>query len=99
MPVTHLGLVNDFEECLKKGGIYKFEITSDEMPHLDGEAPILSPLGVQDFLTQELMKQDSTWARVVKRLAVFDTVWIYRRTGHATYEVTCIIPPPIIDGT
>jgi hypothetical protein len=95
MPVTHLGSINDFEECLKTGGTYKFEITADEMPQLAHEVHTLSPLGVRDVPTQELMKQDSTWARVVKRLAAFDTVWIYKRNGHLTYEVTCIIPPPL----
>jgi hypothetical protein len=95
MPVTHLGSVNDFEECLKNGGTYKFEITADEMPHLASETHVLSTLGVQDVPTQALLKEDTTWAHVVKTLATFNTVWIYKKMGPSTYEVTCIIPPPI----
>jgi hypothetical protein len=79
---------------MERGGTYKFEITIDEMPQLASDEHMIAPLGVQDFLTQELMKQDGIWAGVVKRLATLGTVWIYRRSGPFTYEVTCIIPPP-----
>jgi hypothetical protein len=95
MPVTHLGSVDDFEKCLEDGGTYKFEITADEMPQLVCEIRMFALLEVRDPQTQDLMKQDGTWARVVRRLAAANTAWIYRRTGLSTYEVTCIIPPPI----
>src|ERR1700744_2730330 len=97
MPVTHLMPVTGFEECLKKGGIHKFEITADEMPRLSMEMQAIIPLSVEDFQTQELMKKSGTWAAMVRRLAGFNAVWIYRRNGHFTYEVTCIIPPPSDD--
>jgi hypothetical protein len=94
MPVVHLGQVNDFEECLKSGGTYKFEITIDEMPHLAQASHALLPFEVQDLTTQDLMKLDTTWARIVRSMATLKTVWIYKRSGQLTYEVTCIIPPP-----
>ncbi|MBE1162000.1 hypothetical protein [Dyella acidiphila] len=94
MPVTHLMSVVEFEQCLKNGGTHKFEITIDEIPQLSGELQTLSPLKVEDFQTQELMKQSGTWATIVRRLAAFNAVWIYRRNGHFTFEVTCIVPPP-----
>jgi hypothetical protein len=94
MPVMHLKSVVNFEMCLQNGGTHKFEITLDEMPQLSVEMGTLSPLGVHDFQTQQLMKQDGTWADIVRRLAALDAVWIYRRNGKFTYEVTCIIPPP-----
>lgn len=94
MPVTHLRSVVDFEKCLKHGGTHKFEITVDEMPHLSMRLGTLSPLKVHDFQTQELMKQQGTWAALVRQLAALNAVWVYRRSGELTYEVTCIIPPP-----
>jgi hypothetical protein len=94
MPVMHLKSIVNFEMCLKNGGTHKFEITVDEMPHLSVEPGTLSPLNVQDVQTQELMKQKGTWADIVRKLAALDAVWIYRRNGRLTYEVTCIIPPP-----
>lgn len=94
MPVTHLRSVIDFEKCLKHGGTHKFEITIDEVPQLSGGVGTLSPLRVNDFQTQELMKLEGTWAAIVRQLAALNAVWIYRRNGELTYEVTCIIPPP-----
>lgn len=94
MPVTHLRSVIDFEQCLKNGGTHKFEITIDEMPQLSTEVGTLSPLSAQDVQTQELMKQEGIWAALVRQLAALNAVWIYRRSGPLTYEVTCIIPPP-----
>ena len=92
MSVTHLTSVLRFDDCLKFGGTHKFEVTADEMPELK-----LRPhaqVQIACAQTHHALKGDTTWAHIIKKLADLEATCLYKRSGPATFEVTCLVPPP-----
>lgn len=87
MTVTHKLGVQNYDTVMRSGGSHCYEITSDEMPVLEGfekvEALEIGPSHHSPL---------TTWGRIAREIVQNGGYCLYTRIPAGLYEVVCVFP-------